>query len=597
MKVLLTGAFGNVGVSTLDALLRQGHAVRCFDLRTAANERTARRYRDRIEVVWGDLRDPADVAAAVVGAEVVLHVAFIIPKMSHTGIESERRPEWAESVNVGGTRHLIEALQAQPVPPKLVFTSSLHVYGRTQHLSPPRTVAEIPQPIEHYARHKIKCEEMIRASGLRWAILRLAATFPLALKLDPGMFDVPLDNRMEYVHTHDVGLALANAVSSDEIWGKTLLIGGGTRCQHVFGDMVSRIVGSMGLEMLPKEAFATVPFATDWLDTEESQRLLRYQTRTLDDYLRDMTRLIGPRLPFIRVFKSAVRRSLLAQSIHWRRHLARLRGQGWAGKTALVTGASSGIGAAVARKLAHRGAHVLLVARRADRLELLADEIRRDGGTADVIVADLADEGGRAGVITQVRALAGGVDILVNSAGFGWYGYGSDMPWSVAQEMIQTNMTALAHLTLLALRDMQARGAGHIVNISSIAGSLPEQGIALYSATKSFVDNFTTALHRELRDTAVRVTLLRPGAVQTEFYDRAVDKLDGRRIPGQRFAITPERVAARVVAVLRHPRRVAYVPSWLQVVPWVEPAFGWIIDLLGPALLRRSSTVHQISKT
>lgn len=588
MKVLLTGAFGNVGTSTLDELLRQGHTVRCFDLRTAANERTARRYEGRMEVTWGDLRIPADVAAAVVGVDVVLHVAFIIPKMSATGIESELRPDFAEAVNVGGTRNLIAALEAQPRPPRLIFTSSLHVYGRTQDLPPPRTVAETPHPIEHYARHKIKCEEMIRASDLEWAILRLAATLPLALKLDPGMFDVPLDNRMEYVHTRDVGLALTHAVSSTEIWGKTLLIGGGARCQHYFGDMVSRIVGSMGLEMLPAEAFATVPFATDWLDTAESQRLLCYQTRTLDDYVRDMTRLLGPRLPFVRVFKSAVQRSLLAQSPHWRRHVAQQRASDWAGKTALITGASSGIGAAVARKLAHRGVKVVLVARRVDRLELLADEIRRDGGEARVIVANLVDDGERAGVLAQ----AGSVDILVNSAGFGWYGYGSEMPWSVAQEMIQTNMTALAHLTLAVLREMRARGAGQIVNISSISGSLPEQGIALYSATKSFVDNFTTALHRESRGSAVQVSLVCPGPVQTEFYDRAANRPDGRRIPGERFAIPPERVAARVVAVLQRPQRVVYVPNWMQVAPWVEPAFGWIIDLLGPALLRRQQAAQ-----
>lgn len=592
MKVLLTGAFGNVGVSAIEALLQQGHAIRCFDLPTPANERTARRYRGRIEVFWGDLRVPEDVAVAVAGVEVVLHVAFIIPKMSATGIESELRPDWAEAVNVGGTRNLIRAMEAQPAPPRLVFTSSLHVYGRTQHLPPPRTVAETPHPIEHYARHKLQCEEMIRASGLRWAILRLAASFPLALQLDPGMFDVPLDNRMEYVHTRDVGLALEHAVSSDEIWGKTLLIGGGPRCQHIFGDMVARITAAMGLEMLPREAFATVPFATDWLDTEESQRLLRYQTRTLDDYLRDMKQMLGPRLPFVRLFKSAVRRSLLARSPHWRRHVAESRGQGWAGRTALVTGASSGIGAAVARKLAHRGVRVLLVARRADRLALLADEIRRDGGEAHAIVADLAAESGRAAVLAQAEALTGGVDILVNSAGLGWYGYGSEMPWDVAQEMIQTNMTALAQLTLAVLRGMQARGAGHIINISSIAGSLPEQGTALYSATKSFVDNFTTALHRELHDTAVRVSLVRPGPVRTEFFDRAASRPDGRRVPGERFAVSPERVAARVIAVLRRPQRVAYVPDWLRVVPWVEPAFGWIIDRLGPALLRRQPAVH-----
>jgi len=193
------------------------------------------------------------------------------------------------------------------------------------------------------------------------------------------------------------------------------------------------------------------------------------------------------------LFKPMVRRSLLAQSAHWHRHLMQRRGLQWAGKTALITGASSGIGAAVARAVARQGARVVLVARRADRLELLADEIIRDGGQVHVIPADLTDEAERRRVLVQAAEPGGGVDILVNSAGLGWYGYGSDMPWEVAREMIQTNMAALAHLTLLALRDMRARGTGHIINISSVAGSLPEQGIALYGATKSFVDSFTTA--------------------------------------------------------------------------------------------------------
>jgi nucleoside-diphosphate-sugar epimerase len=130
MKVLLTGAFGNVGQSALEELLRQGHQVRCFDLRTKANERAARRYGDRIEVMWGDLRRPEDVARAVEGRDVVVHLAFIIPKLSATGIESEARPDLAYQVNVEGTRNLIEAMKAQPRPPRLVFSSSLHVYGR-----------------------------------------------------------------------------------------------------------------------------------------------------------------------------------------------------------------------------------------------------------------------------------------------------------------------------------------------------------------------------------------------------------------------------------------------------------------------------------
>lgn len=317
MKVLVTGAFGNVGVSALEELVRQGHTVRAFDLRTRANERTARRCGDGIEVVWGDLRRTEDVVATVQGQEAVIHLAFIIPKLSATGVESEAQPEWARQINVGGTRRLLEAMKAQPRPPRIVFASSLHVYGRTQHQPPPRTVADPVCPVEHYSRHKVECEEMIRASGLEWTILRFGAVLPLAIRLDPGMFDVPVDNRIEFVHTRDVGLALANALSNTEVWGKTLLIGGGPGCQFTYRDMVGRILDAMGVGMLPEEAFGSTPFCTDWLDTAESQSLLRYQQRDLDDYIRDMVTLLGFRRCLIRVFRPFVRRWLLAKSPYY----------------------------------------------------------------------------------------------------------------------------------------------------------------------------------------------------------------------------------------------------------------------------------------
>jgi nucleoside-diphosphate-sugar epimerase len=342
MKVLLTGAFGNVGQSAIVELLAQGHAVTCFDLRTPANERAARRFGGRISVVWGDLRRPADVAAAVAGQDVVAHVAFIIPKMSATGVESEARPDWAREINVGGTRNLIDAMLAQPAPPRLLFTSSLHVYGLTQDQPPPRTAADVPHPIEHYACHKVECEEMIRASGLDWCIFRLAATLPLAIKLDPGMFDVPLDNRIEFVHTRDVGRAIAAAVNHPEVWGKVLLIGGGPGCQFRYGDMVGRILSAMGVGALPAAAYTTLPFATDWLDTRESQRLLGFQTRGLEHYLHDMTRLLGFRRVFIRVFQPLVRRTLLERSAPYRTMRSLAAAGPAENRVALVTGASSG---------------------------------------------------------------------------------------------------------------------------------------------------------------------------------------------------------------------------------------------------------------
>ena len=589
MRVLLTGAFGNVGTSALGELLRQGHTVRCFDLRTKANEQATRRFKGQIEVVWGDLRRPEDVAAAVRDQDVVVHLAFIIPKLSATGVESEARPDWAREVNVGGTRNLLDAMKALPRPPKLIFTSSYHVYGRTQEQPPPRTVADPVQPIEHYTHHKVACEWMVRASGLDWTIFRLAATLPLAIQLDPGMFDVPLENRMEFVYTRDVGLAIANGVSSEDVWGKILLIGGGPRCQYTYREIVGRILEAMGVGMLPEEAFGSTPFCTDWLDTTESQALLDYQRCDLEDYVQEMVALLGTRRHLIRVFRPIVRRWLLRKSPYFRDSGSPRASADWQGKVAVVTGASGGIGAEIAKKLAREGLKVALVARREDRLEHLAAQIRESGGQALVVAADLTDEGERLRVVEEVRSVYETVDVLVNSAGLGWYGFGTEMPWALAWQMLQVNVSAVVRFTLLLLRDMKTRNSGHVVNIGSIAGSLPSQGVALYSATKSFVDAFTTALYRELRGTRVHISVVRAGAVATGFFDRASSQLAALRMPARRFGVKPEAVANRVWALLRRPARVAYVPRVLGFVPWVELCFGWLIDRLGPLLLRRQS--------
>jgi UDP-glucose 4-epimerase len=318
MKVLLTGAFGNVGTSALDELLKTGHhQVRCFDLQTPVNVKIAKRCGNKIEVAWGDLRKPEDVAVAVRDQEVVIHLAFVIPKMSHTGVESESRPDWARAINVGGTRNLIAAMQAMPHPARLIFSSSVHVYGPPQESRPPRTATDPVEPTEHYSRHKIECEQMIRESGLEWSILRFAAALPISIKLDPGMFDVPLENRMEYVHTRDVGTALANAVASEEIWGKLLLIGGGPHCQYRFREIVGLILEEIGVGMLPERAFGRKPFATDWMDTRESQQLLRYQRRDLRDYVKEMVKALGFRRVLIQMFRPFVRLWLLSKSPYY----------------------------------------------------------------------------------------------------------------------------------------------------------------------------------------------------------------------------------------------------------------------------------------
>ncbi|HZS75869.1 MAG TPA: NAD(P)-dependent oxidoreductase [Ktedonobacteraceae bacterium] len=299
MKVLLTGAFGNIGRSTLDELLRQGHTVRCFVSRRKSHERTARRYEGKIELIQGDIRQSADLTKAVQDQEVIVHLAYMIPP------PSEDNPLLAHSINIDGTRNLLRAARKLPNPPKFFFASSFDVFGYTQDEPPPRKVCDPVQATDHYSTHKIACEEMVKTSGLEWAIFRFADVPPLALRSPhPIMFRIPLDNRFEVIHTYDAGLAITNGISSNDIWGRVLLIGGGSGCQIRYRDYLGRMLELMGIGMLPEEAFGHEPYCTDWLDTEESQRLLHYQRYSFDDimkhlkqsvgYQRILTSLVGP---------------------------------------------------------------------------------------------------------------------------------------------------------------------------------------------------------------------------------------------------------------------------------------------------------------
>jgi hypothetical protein len=260
-----------------------------------------------------------------------------------------------------------------------------------------------------------------------------------------------------------------------------------------------------------------------------------------------------------------------------------------AGKTAVVTGASSGIGELTARRLAQAGYHLVLVARRRERLDEIAADIRDAGGMADVVAVDLARPEGPQSVYDHVMERHRGLDVLVNNAGFGWYGYASDMPWVTAQDMIQVNNAALVQLIMLFLPVMRRVDQGHIINVSSVAGSIPSQGVALYSATKSFVDALSTALHRETHGTGVRVSVVKPGAVLTEFYRTAERLPGGSTIPAERLGVNAEVVVRAILRLIVRPRRAVWVPGRLAVLPWVEFSLGWIMDRLGPLLLRRRS--------
>jgi short-subunit dehydrogenase len=186
------------------------------------------------------------------------------------------------------------------------------------------------------------------------------------------------------------------------------------------------------------------------------------------------------------------------------------------GRTALVTGASSGIGAAIARTLAQRGADLILVARRADALERLAAELRQSTGvTIAVRPADLADEPARIALAPDIAR----AEILVNNAGLGVYGSFADAAWDRLHQMLEVNVVALTHLTHLALPSMRERRWGRIMQVSSTAAFQPVPHYAAYAATKAHILSFGIALNHELRRTGVTCTTLCPGATESEFLD------------------------------------------------------------------------------
>lgn len=198
-------------------------------------------------------------------------------------------------------------------------------------------------------------------------------------------------------------------------------------------------------------------------------------------------------------------------------------------KTALITGASSGIGLEIARIFAREGHNLVLVARSVDKLRLLASEVEKAHGTRSLILAvDLAELGAAAYVFDQTGRAQIVVDILVNNAGFGQYGLFADNDLEECLRQIQLNVTTLTHLTRLYLPGMIGRTSGRILNVASTAAFQPGPLMAVYYATKAYVLHLSEALANELKGTGVTVTCLCPGPTATEFQGRA--KITGIRL-------------------------------------------------------------------
>lgn len=258
--------------------------------------------------------------------------------------------------------------------------------------------------------------------------------------------------------------------------------------------------------------------------------------------------------------------------------------------TALVTGASSGIGAEFARLLAQRGIDLILTARRVDRLEALRNELQAEHKVAvEIIACDLSAERAAQNLYESVKSKNRAVSILINNAGFGMLGDFAAMDPVKLEEMIRLNITSLTLLTRLFVADMQAKNHGYILQVSSIGGFQPSPYFAAYSATKAYVLSFGEALAGELRGSGVSVTTLYPGNTATEFADVARAKLQSwmekSAMPARKVAtIGIEALFARRVCVT------AGLPNklnalFIKLIP--RRLAAWLASVVGKMLLGR----------
>lgn len=281
MNILLTGAFGNIGNMVLNALLERGHQMTCFDLPNKTNQAVAAQYTNKVEMVWGDLRNKELMSSSLSGKDAVVHIAAMIPPFTETN------PELSWDVNVNGTEQMVNLIAAMDVQPLLVFTSSFAVFGFRQSSPPPRTVDEPVVATDNYSKQKIACEQIIQQLCKKWCILRLGAATDERMvhgskEQAQLMLALAANNRIEFIHPLDVALAIANAIETPTAHNKIHLIGGGKSCQTTHCEFANVMTGAMGLTFKPSE-FGTQELYADWADTSESQRLLQFQKHSIAD--------------------------------------------------------------------------------------------------------------------------------------------------------------------------------------------------------------------------------------------------------------------------------------------------------------------------
>ena len=280
--ILVTGGAGSVGRMLVEKLVADGKTVRIFDL--PFMDFDGLENRASIEIVKRDITDVGDVPKAIEGISSVVHLAALLPPTS------ERDRDRTFGVNVGGTENIIKAMESVAPDAVLIFTSSISTYGNTQDEEPPVKIDHAQSAIDIYAESKIVGENMVRESSLKWIAMRIAGIAVPAFMEPPNPWPFVAGQRVEMVHRDDVVDALFASVDASET-NKIFNIGGGESWQLTGEDYVRDFYGFMGAPMEDVD-YRESPGWVDWYDTDESQRILKYQNRSYEFYSDEMRKII-----------------------------------------------------------------------------------------------------------------------------------------------------------------------------------------------------------------------------------------------------------------------------------------------------------------
>jgi short-subunit dehydrogenase len=245
----------------------------------------------------------------------------------------------------------------------------------------------------------------------------------------------------------------------------------------------------------------------------------------------------------------------------------------------IITGASSGIGAATARIFAAEGYRVVLAARRKEQLNSLAEEVQSTGGEALVVPTDITQLAQIENLVNQSLEHFGQIDILLNNAGLGRLSWLEKLdPINDIEFQIQVNLIGLIQMTRAVLPHMIARKKGHIINIGSIAGLIATPTYSVYAATKYGLRGFTEALRREVSIHGINVTGIYPGGVATEFSEKAGIKRKTNVSTPRFLKLTADDVARSVFQVIKKPYRAVIIPGLMRPTVWLSVIFPGLVD-------------------